>query len=82
MSVDKKVIDISTPFIRLDALLKLAGAAETGGHAKLLIQNGQVTVNGETCLQRGRKIRPGDTVRDQGNTLEIEVVPAADGNTI
>lgn len=82
MSVDKKVIDISTPFIRLDALLKLAGAAETGGHAKLLIQNGQVTVNGETCLQRGRKIRPGDTVRDQDNTLEIEVVPAADGESI
>ena len=57
-----KEISIHTEFIRLDALLKLAGIAETGGHAKLLIQDGEVTVNGEVCTMRGKKIRHGDTV--------------------
>ena len=49
-------IKIETEFIRLDALLKFAGAVGTGGEAKLLIQNGEVAVNGETCTMRGRII--------------------------
>jgi ribosome-associated protein len=49
-----------TPFIRLDSFLKLCDAVQTGGHAKLIIQNGEVRVNGEICTQRGRKLRPGD----------------------
>ena len=53
-------IKIETEFIRLDALLKFAGAVGTGGEAKLAIQNGEVTVNGETCTMRGKKLRPGD----------------------
>lgn len=52
---------IETPFIRLDAFLKLCGAVQTGGHAKLVIQNGEVRVNGEVCTQRGKKLRVGDT---------------------
>ncbi len=55
--------NISTEFIRLDAFLKLTGAVPTGGQAKACIQQGLVLVNGETCLQRGRKLRPGDRVR-------------------
>lgn len=55
-------VEISTPFIKLDSFLKFCGAAETGGQAKELIQAGQVTVNGEVCLQRGKKLRDGDTV--------------------
>lgn len=58
----KEIINISTDFIRLDALLKLAGLAETGGHAKQRIINGEISVDGEVCLQRGRKIRSGMTI--------------------
>ena len=52
---------IDTPFIRLDSFLKLCDAVQTGGHAKLVIQDGEVRVNGEVCTQRGKKLRPGDT---------------------
>ena len=62
---------IHTEFIKLDSLLKLAGLVETGGEAKLLIQNGQVEVNGEVCTMRGRKLRPGDTVTLDGRTVAI-----------
>lgn len=53
-------IKIHTEFIRLQDLLKFAGAVETGGDAKLIIQEGRVTVNGEPCSMRGKKLRPGD----------------------
>ena len=62
---------IHTEFIKLDALLKLAGMVETGGEAKVLIQEGEVSVNGEVCLQRGRKIRPGDVVSFQGGQYTV-----------
>ncbi len=55
-------VKISTEFIKLEALLKFAGLVETGGEAKELIQSGQVKVNGEACLARGKKLRPGDKV--------------------
>ncbi|MCL2298921.1 MAG: RNA-binding S4 domain-containing protein, partial [Firmicutes bacterium] len=56
-------IPVQSEFIRLDAFLKLANAAESGGQAKLAIQEGRVKVNGEACLLRGRKLRMGDIVR-------------------
>ena len=59
--MDTQDITIDTPFIRLDALLKFAGAVETGGQAKVLIQGGGVLVNGAVCTQRGKKLVPGDT---------------------
>lgn len=62
---------IHTEFIKLDSLLKLAGLVETGGEAKLLIQNGQVEVNGEVCAMRGKKLRAGDTVTLDGRTVAI-----------
>jgi ribosome-associated protein len=55
-------IDITTEYIKLDSLLKLAGAAATGGDAKELINGEKVKVNGETCTARGKKLRPGDVV--------------------
>lgn len=67
-----KMIAIHTEFIRLDALLKLAGLAETGGHAKIMVQQGQILVNGEPCSQRGRKIRPGDRIQAGETILEVE----------
>ena len=64
-------IRIHTDYIRLDALLKLAGMADTGGAAKVLIQAGKVRVNGEICTQRGRKLRPGDRVSLDGVELTL-----------
>ena len=62
---------IHTEYIKLDSLLKLAGLVETGGEAKLLIQDGQVQVNGEVCTMRGKKLRAGDTVTLDGRTVAI-----------
>lgn len=64
-------ISITTEFIKLDALLKFAGLADTGGEAKILIQNGEVSVNGEVCTMRGKKIRSGDTVSVRGNEVTV-----------
>ena len=61
-------IPITTEFIKLQDFLKFANACESGGMAKTFIQNEQVQVNGETCTQRGKKLRPGDTVTFMGNT--------------
>lgn len=66
-------IKIHTEFIKLQDLLKFAGAVETGGDAKLIIQEGRVTVNGESCTMRGKKMRPGDTACIDGET-ELVVV--------
>ena len=64
-------IAISTEFIKLDSFLKLSNAAESGGMAKSLIEEGLVLVNGEPCLQRGKKLRPGDRVELQGQVFEV-----------
>ena len=57
-----KEITITTEYIKLQDLLKFAGLVETGGEAKERVQAGEAQVNGEVCLQRGKKIRPGDAV--------------------
>ena len=64
-------IEITTEFIKLDSFLKLSGLAETGGEAKLFIEDGLVSVNGEPCLQRGKKLQPGDRVEFDGQALEV-----------
>ncbi len=58
----RKTVSINTEFIRLDAFLKLCDLVQSGGHAKAVIQDGEVKVNGEICLQRGKKLRAGDEV--------------------
>ena len=65
-------IQIQTEFIRLDALLKFAGLVGTGGEAKTVVQEGLVSVNGEVCTMRGKKLYPGDIVRFDRFELEIE----------
>ena len=65
-------IKIETEFIRLQDLLKFAGAVETGGEAKLLIQDGGVKVNGQTCTQRGKKLCPGDRAELDGQVYVVE----------
>ena len=64
-------IEISTEFIRLDALLKLTGLVDTGGQAKFVIQNGEVSVKGETCTMRGKKLRSGDTASYAGKEFAV-----------
>ena len=66
-----KTITITTEFIKLQDLLKLAGAVETGGEAKERIQAGEAGVNGEVCPQRGKKIRPGDVVAFDGQEYTV-----------
>lgn len=68
---EQKEISIKTEFIRLDALLKFEGLAQTGGHAKMIIQDGLVRVNGETITARGKKIKPGDIVTFQAVDYRI-----------
>ena len=58
-------VAIHTPFIKLDAFLKFSALCETGGEAKLRVQQGDVKVNGEVCLMRGKKLVPGDIVETQ-----------------
>ena len=64
-------IAITTEFIRLDSLLKLTGLVDTGGQGKLLIQQGEVQVNGEVCSQRGKKLYPGDQVQLGGRSFQV-----------
>ena len=64
-------IKIETEFIKLDALLKFANLVASGGEAKIRSAEGEVQVNGETCTQRVKKLRPGDTVALDGETVLI-----------
>lgn len=66
-----KTITITTEFIKLQDLLKFASLVSTGGEAKIVILDEEVTVNGEICTQRGRKIRPGDKVEFRGEELTV-----------
>ena len=64
-------IQITTEFIRLDALLKFAALVGTGGEAKYVIAEGLVKVNGEACTMRGKKLRDGDIVEFAGETVKV-----------
>ena len=66
----EKII-ITTEFIKLQDLLKFANLVGTGGEAKIIIQEGEVKVNGEVCTMRGKKIRPGDIVELDGQQLTV-----------
>lgn len=66
-----ETIRIHTDFIKLDSLLKLAGLCATGGEAKIRIGGGEVSVNGEVCTQRGKKLRAGDSVTIDGKTVDV-----------
>lgn len=64
-------VEISTEFIKLDALLKFAALVGTGGEAKYVIAEGLVEVNREVCTMRGKKLHAGDTVTFAGETVKI-----------
>lgn len=65
-------ITINTEFIKLEALLKFAALCSSGGEAKNVINDGLVSVNGEVCTMRGKKVRAGDTVSFDGKDLTVE----------
>ena len=65
-------IYIKEEFIKLDSALKLGNLVATGGHAKFVIQGGEVKVNGEVCLMRGKKLKIGDTAEFGGVKLIVK----------
>ena len=69
----KHEFTLQAEFIRLDDLLKLNGCVDTGGQAKLLIQGGGVTVDGEICTMRGKKLRGGEVIYVRECDEEITV---------
>lgn len=62
----KTEIKIKTPYIELDSFLKFASLVSTGGEAKIVIQGGEVSLNGEVCTMRKKKLYSGDTVSFDG----------------
>ena len=66
-----KDVNITTEYIKLDQLLKYAGAVAIGSDAKQLILDGKVSVNGQPCLVRGKKLRTGDVVTVEGAEITI-----------
>ena len=72
--MDKKTIKAEGEFIKLQDLLKFSGLCQTGGHAKIVIQNGEVKVNGEICTMRGKKLRTGDIIEYDSNQIEVIMV--------
>ena len=64
-------ITINTEIIKLDSFLKWSGAVSLGSEAKILIQGGQVKLNGETEIQRGKKLKKGDIIELNGESYRI-----------
>lgn len=60
------------PYIKLDQFLKWVGAVESGGHAKQVIAQEEVTVNGQIETRRGRKLRKGDSVQFSGQSWSVD----------
>lgn len=63
---NKLPLNISTEFIKLEAALKFANAVDSGGMAKAVIQDNLVSVNGEICTMRGKKLYAGDSFSFNG----------------
>ena len=67
-----ETIAIQTEYIKLDALLKYAAVVGSGGEAKTVIADGLVSVNGEVCTMRGKKLRTGDRAQYDNTVIEVE----------
>lgn len=67
-----EIIHLKDDYIKLGQALKAAGLVESGVDAKLVIQDGQVMVNGQVDLRRGKKLVAGDVVEFAGETIKIE----------
>ena len=71
MEINVKAVAIQDEFIKLGQLLKLANLVSSGVEAKIVIQNGEVTVNGEVDTRRGRKIYPQDVIEYDGQQITV-----------
>ena len=65
-------IYIKDEFIKLGQAMKLAGLIDSGLEAKIVIQNGEVKVNGDVDTRRGKKLVPGDIFEYEGNRVKVE----------
>ncbi len=72
ISAEEIPVEITTEFIKLESFLKLCNAVSSGGMAKNFILNEEVTVNGEVCTMRGKKLRGGDRVCFDGVTYLVK----------
>ena len=72
--MSRQEFNLEAEYIRLDDLLKLTGCVQTGGMAKVLIQSGGVTLDGEVCTMRGKKLRGGEVIAVPDIGEEITVV--------
>lgn len=68
-----EIFKLESEYIRLDDLLKLTGCVQTGGQAKVLIQGGEVYLNGEVCTMRGKKLRGGEVISIPEDEMVITV---------
>ena len=66
-----EIIRLRDEYIKLGQALKAAGLVESGVMAKIVIQDGEVLVNGKTELQRGKKLKDGDLVEYNGQQIKI-----------
>lgn len=64
-------IEVSGEYIKLGQLLKLAGITGSGSDAKMLIQDGQIKLNGSVCTERGKKVRSGDIIKYLDDEIQI-----------
>ena len=64
-------VPIRDESIRLGQLMKLAGIVEDGAMARMVIENGEVTVDGAVVLRRGTQVRPGQLVTYAGETVRV-----------
>ena len=65
-------IKIKDEYIKLGQALKLAGLVSSGVEAKVVIQDGEIFVNGERELQRGKKLHEGDVISFNGEEVQIQ----------
>ena len=72
--MEKTPIEIQTEWIKLDSFLKFASVCVTGGEAKIRIEQGDILVNGEPCVQRGKKLRDGDVIAADGQQYVVRQV--------
>ena len=66
-----KDVVVNSEIIKLDSFLKWAGAVSLGSEAKILIQSGEVKLNGTVEIQRGKKLRKGDIIELNGESYRI-----------
>ena len=64
-------VAIFTPYIKLDSFLKLCGACVTGGQSKIMIASGDILVDGQLCLMRGKKLYPGAVVTAGDQVFQV-----------